>query len=882
MASVSWTQSTSGSWTTPSAWSTGADPLTGDDVTINTANAITVTYTTATLILDSLITGAVDTLNVTGGTLVANNGFALGGALDIGGGLLELKQFGTSSYIGNNVTMTAGALQFTDNGLLDDGVLNQFAGTITINHGILTDEDFGSLGGTVNGNGEIYFNDSSLAGSTVLESGFSIASTTSFDIGQADLFMQESLSYAGEFTLGQTGTLNLNGNALTLSGLAAIYGDVRGGALNLTGTGHLNSMLLDNGALATITGTYNETGAITLGSGSGTGTLSVGSLTSPFTIGTLRITGNNNILEGSGGGTLDITAGSLLEKTAGSSLSGNAVISAIVMNNGTIDAAVGEIIFEGPTGGATSIIGGTLMGAGTVAFDSGSYLLQGESLQGARLLFGDTVNVTLASTGTGGSTLTYGGSWDQTAGLILVENTLDLNGAVALDGGEMKGTATIAVDSTIVHLGQGEDLEGNLTFILGSAGITQTVDQTGGINLGALSDSVDQVTIQAQTTWNLEGSTSISGAFGTITNTGIFEKSSGAGNSVVASDLINASGGTLLVNSGTLSLSGQGTLGGTVGGTGVLEISGAFDIAGGTLLTVGELILDANPQSTVVQATLLGNLTYGNDFAMEGGTLALSGNTLTLAAGSPLIALTSFGAGSILGSGKVVVNSHATIGADGVFSLAQGADLQFNAATQQFSDIVLTGGATAPILAIGATSTYTMGGSAANGGLQIGGTSESVVGTVSVLGTLNASGSNVIAASVVDSGKINIGSGDMQFLGPVSGSGAITIGSGGVLEFDSSNPTSIGVTFGAGAGELYLQSPADYAGKIAGFASGDAVEFGGFAFIGATLTLNGTGLQATISEVNGTALTVNFSTAQTYSNLSLGIGSHGGLSLNHI
>jgi len=869
MTTISWTQTTSGSWTTGAAWSSGAAPLRGDDVTISPGASITVTYATISAVLDSLTTGAGDTLDITSGTLATANGYEFLGALQIGGGLVRLAGGAFGNFIDSNLTMSGGTLQFDNSAVALNGILNQAAGTINIAHGIFTDEDTGNLLGTIAGAGEWLLNQSTQTGSTVLQSGF-VLSAGSVEIANATvvLGLNETLDYGKIFTITQQGTLNLNGNAATLSGISTLDGDVRGGNLLLDGTGHLDGLLLDNGAQATITsitgtsgsGTYNQTGQIVLGSSSGTGTLSVQAG------GLLRITGNDSIYLGSAGGTLS-NAGTI-EKTAGSSFAGQTVIYTEINNAGTIDVAAGTIDFSGPGGGTASNIGGTLMGVGTIDFSNGYYVFSNETLNNARTLFNGSVNATLASA------LTYGGNWDQTGGLILVENALTLTGLTALDGGEMKGVATVTVGPEGgLQLGAGMDLEGNLTFALDS-----NVNQTGAITFGYLSDSIDQATIATGTTWALEGASDISGAYGTITNNGIFEKSSGATDAIVQSNLDNASTGSIIANSGTLSLSGQGTLGGSISGSAVLDISGAFGLEAGLSITVGELILDAPAQNNDVQATLFANQTYSHDFAMEGGTLALDGNGTTNGNTLTLSGVTSLGGGAIIGSGEVIVNAAATIGSLGTLALAQGADLLLNGATQQFADIIMTGGSTAPVLTIEAGASLTV-----NDGLLIGGLQNGVptsVGTVTVDGTLNAHGNATIAAAVNNTGTITLSHGEIAFLGPLSGAGILDISAGAVLDLDNSNLTSSGITFGVGGGELYLQSPSDYMGTIAGFSTGDAVELGGFAYIGATLTV--TGHSATISEMNGSSMTLHFSNAQTATTLQLGVGSHGGVALMHL
>ena len=337
MASVSWTATSSGSWNNAANWS--AAPQQGDDVAINTpGSSITVTYSTGSLALDSLTTGAGDTFDMTGGTLSTADGFNLGGALVMSAGTLRLAGLDNSTVSGS-ISMSGGSLIFAGGATISGGALNQTAGTITINHGALLDQDGGSLAGTLAGSGAFVL--SAGQGVTTFQSGFVLA-TGSVDIASGTVFLQESLNYANKFSLAQAGTLDLNGHAGTLTGYAALDGDINGGSLTVSGGGHLNGMILDNGAVLTVQNSINQTGAITLGGPTGTGTLDITSK------GTLRVTGNDLINQGTGAGSL-VNSG-LIEKTAGNSQAGTMGIYDTVSNaaSGIIDAAIGTIDFRGP------------------------------------------------------------------------------------------------------------------------------------------------------------------------------------------------------------------------------------------------------------------------------------------------------------------------------------------------------------------------------------------------------------------------------------------------------------------------------------------------------------------------------------------------------
>jgi fibronectin-binding autotransporter adhesin len=857
MANVNWIGTSSGNWSTGANWSTGKNPLTGDNVTIAPANSLTVTYSTGSLSIASLTT-SVATFDITGGTLGIANGYDFGGALDISAGALRLVAGNFGDNFTNNVLQTGGNITLLGGANASTGIgasFNQVAGTITIANSTFDLQDAGSLGGTLTGGGRIEFD----AGSTNvinLASGFAL-STGSAEVRSGDLSFNESLSYAHGFELDSGGAISLNGNTLTLSGNTGLNGTITsGGLVNATGTGHLNGLQLENGLLLDITGSYVETGLVELGA-TGSGTLEIGKG------GTLRIANNSSVIVGAGGGEV-INNGLLLKSGGNIQNNGISIIAGDFVNaaSATVSIALGTLEFQGPSSGFTTTLLGTIAGAGTAAFDQGNYLITSNQpvLSVARVLLEGSASITLTTS------FTYGGSWAQTGGTLVVGSpgqtagNLTWNGSTALDGGLLKGTGTV-LGAGPVHLGTGMDLEGNLQFTFKGP-----VSQTGLIGLGELQDAITIATLTSGNTWSLAGSSQIAGFNGEIFNQGTFAKVSGAGTSEVQSGLFNT--GTVSVDSGVLLLSGVGSLGGTVNGGGALEISGGYTLASGLQLSVGEIILEAHNPPNEAQATLAGNLTYANEWAQEGGTLALAGNTLTLNGVASLLS------GAIVGTGTVISNGPGNLG---TISLLQGANVQLNGFTEQSGNVTLTGGSTAPTLTIAGPSVYVM-----DANTHLGGQGDSVIGTVSVAGTLEASGggTNVIAASIVDTGKILLSYGEMAFLGPLTGNGSITISNSATLDILTSNLVTNTITFGGGGGVLDLGNPTEFFGTIAGFATGNEVELQGFSFIGTTDSVSGN--IVTINEANGSSLSLTFSANQTSSQLTLGIGPHGALALIHL
>ncbi len=894
MASVSWTATTNGTWSTGADWSNPAGPQSGDNVSITgSAGLLGVTYAAETLAIQSLATSNT-ALTIASGALTVTQGYNLAGTLAVAAGQLTLDAGNGGDLINGAVALSGGTFALAGGAVLDGSSFNQSGGTLALSRGTLLDQaQSTTLSGLVSGGGQLALN----GVSTVIGTHCAL-SVAAIAVDSDTVFLNENLTYAGALTLSQAGTLNLGTSVLTLSGLADLEGTVANATLALSGRGHFNQLTLENGATAAISGTYSQTGNVYLGQ-VGTGAINI------LAGGTLREVSNTVISNNNLGGTLT-NAGTLI-KTGGNGLIGETQVDACLVNTGTIDSAVGTIAFFGPSNGYTSTLGGTITGAGTVAFDAGNFLIASQgtasalTLTGSHLVLSQSAAVTLTS-----SALSYAGDFAQNGGTLIVGvpgtaggSTLTLTGLTALDGGLLKGTGTV-LGIGAVHLGNGMSLEGNLTFDFGTAtSAAQTVSQTGTILLGNELDAITLAKVGANETWALEGNASIQGQNGTITNTGLFEKASGSGTSVVQSNFLNT--GTLLAASGVLNLSGGGTLGNVVTGAAALDISGGNMVFGQVLipsasgtgtpaygqtlaLTTGELILDGG------QITLDQNLTYAGGWSQESGTLALAdtvSNGASSASASTLTlnGITSLGSGAIEGPGSVVINGPAVLNQGpyptSQLGLLQGAQLTLNGATEQAGTLQLTGGSASPTLTIGTTSTYTLDQAAA-----IGAPNASVVGTVVVAGTLSASadGLNTVTANVIDTGSIRVSNGDLSFIGTLSGAGTIGISNGGTLELHTSNTITTGVNFGTGGGVLSLATPTAFDSTIGNFAAGDVIELQGFAFGSVSAAFaNGTGAGKvlTLTETNGQSITLDFSTTQSLSSLAFYEGPHNGLALVH-
>jgi hypothetical protein len=139
---------------------------------------------------------------------------------------------------------------------------------------------------------------------------------------------------------------------------------------------------------------------------------------------------------------------------------------------------------------------------------------------------------------------------------------------------------------------------------------------------------------------------------------------------------------------------------------------------------------------------------------------------------------------------------------------------------------------------------------------------------------------------VIDTGSILAGSANLRFLGAVSGSGSLVIGAGGSVDFAGTVASSITVSFATGTGAMLIEDQTGtdlFGGLVAGFQSGDVIEFANLStnMSTDTLVLTGGGTIATITDTGGDSASLTFTTAQSSSSLSLGLGAHGELALFH-
>ena len=348
---LSWTGTAGdGNWTNIANWSTGAVPISSDNVCISTSSTITVSALAAanqtinsltflgsgTLSFNSgpltvTATASIPTLNVTGGTITFSGNTGITTALSISGG--------TATF---NGPTTVGALT------LSGGTLGG-AGSLTVS-GVFTWQ-----GGTVTGAGAFTTTGGILINSGTVTLDTRTLSSNSNVTVSCSCYL--NLQNGAMWTQAVTTTFDLQNNfGVNYSNVGAAVTFTNNGTFQHStsvGTASVGLPFVNTGTLKVVTGALQLTGAFM---DSSSGSITIGSgLTLSLTGGAiLNLTGSVN-----GPGTL-ATNSSTVNFNAGSSAIG---LAALTVTGGTVSLASGVSI------GATSVAvsgGGTLQGSGTV------------------------------------------------------------------------------------------------------------------------------------------------------------------------------------------------------------------------------------------------------------------------------------------------------------------------------------------------------------------------------------------------------------------------------------------------------------------------------------------------------------------------------------
>jgi hypothetical protein len=807
MASIVWNAG-SGSWGDANDWNGGL-PVLIDTVLIDTSG-ITVT-------IGAGVAAAAYTLNTSGSTLAMT-----GGTLDtvsqavFGGEFVQTSGVYTVSGVG--ATFTDGIYTSGTVGSTPGGTITALAGAaINIAGG-------GILAGAITGTGSLDFT----GGTTYINTGFT-SSITSININ-ALVGLDINFSTSSDLTVG-SGSLDLFGHTLTVSGNTIVDGTLGNGVLKETGTLTLGSpaglAYLDNGLIVDLVGKVIQSGTATYGTGD------AGAMMDITKTGQYLLNGNVSIDDFSSIGSL-VNSGTLA-KIAGGKVS---AIDVSMTSTGTINAETGTLLLDG----LVNSLNGTVTGNGTLAIAGGQTTLGAKAALSVAGIDQESGILVLTKS------LSYGGEWDMTGGILNFDKekiTLTLDHA-DFDGGLISGYGGTLMLGGLTEIGNNTVIGGPNTLTVLKNGV---VDQTGNITLGQSSNPT--VNIDSGAVWSIEGSSAIFGPYGLIDNLGTFIDPNGSGTAVVGDEF--ESTGTVTVNNGVLAFTSNTYLTGTVTGSGLLELEGGTVLESGLGVSVAELAVS----SDVIVAE---NLAYANSFSETGfGNVDLhGGSTLTLTGAVSLDGGYLTDGGIMTASGPLTVENY-TI---------ENSTLAVSGAAEQTGAIELVGGT----IMVDAGSTYTIDdndsiGSVLGGVVTVAGNmvvdglgQTTIDATVNTSGSLAVNGQELILNGEL-TGAVDLGG---TLGGAISGGGSLLLNSGTFALASGLALTVEAFAIGQGAG-INVASDLAYAGV---FADGGAISLAGSQ---TTLTVSGPGSLSFGASVSGTG-TLVMSGSTTLSGISVQTG----------
>jgi autotransporter-associated beta strand protein len=492
--------------------------------------------------------------------------------------------------------------------------------------------------------------------------------------------------------------------------------------------------------------------------------------------------------------------------------------------------------------------GGVIDAHGAVSTFTGTFTDDGSShghLTIADTNGGGVVALTAANSHSGGTTVQAGA-------------TLQIQSAAALGTGTLSliGTPTVAAKLSVIAsttISNAVTVSGD-PIIDVAGGTTTTIS-------GSISDDQagpGDIVKNGDGTLILSGANSYTG--GTILNTGTLALS-GAGTLGAASGTTTVAGGTLDLGTTTQAQANLNQAAGTVT-NGTINV-GTYQLTGGTLDT-----------SARVNAATSFDLQAGTVNGVLGGAGALTkstAGTVTLARANSYTGATSVAAGTLALSGT------GSISASSGVDVASGATLDLSAATAPEAIKSLTGagsvtlGATALGLTnaagtfsgtIAGTGSLTVAGGTATltGANTYSGGTGIAAGATLALGAGAASGT--IVGNVVDNGTLVVNHTDaLTFAGAVTGTGALVKQNANVLTLTGTNTYSGGTTVSGGKllgntaavqGAITNNATVEFAQATAGTYAGAMTGSGALIKSGAgALTLTGTSAIAGATTISG-------------------------------
>ncbi len=723
----------------------------GDGVVGNVAMG-----STGTLTNNGTITGS---LGITDG--VTNNAGVVTGSTSISGGVLNLNT-GTNladaqdftvngGTVNVNATDTVGTLSGTGgtiNFAPGGSLTTNITGSVTYAGDITGSSNFGDDLIVVQGGGTLTLSGDNTAtnfgrlrvdgfSNLVLQGGNAVGDAGVLEItaGIVDLQANETVGALLGLT---TGTLQLNGNTLTIAG-----GPATDNSLNVTGTGGIT---VTNGSHQ-FANALAYTGATTV------------------TGGAFQLGANDIIADGSA---VTVNGGTLSMQSFSDTVAGVSLQSGSITGSGTLTSLA---VFDVQSGTVSAVLGGTV---------------------GLNKTTGGTVNLTGANTYTGTTTVD-GGTLNVTGSIASLTNIVN-GGSLQVDGASLLDTAEVTLNGTGNLNLTGSETIGSLlsastTSTVTLGGSTLTTGDAGNAAFAGVISGTGGLTKQGAGTFTLSNTNTYTGATnvnaGTLAVTGSLASTNvtvGGGTLQLANAGNNALAdtATVTVNSGTLQIVESETVGGLNGTGGTVSIdadqtltlglaSGSFDYDGDV---TGGLAANLTVAAGATGTQRLDGTVTLSSIDVNGGTLVLSGTNSIgqINVDEGTLRLESNGAAGGA-AGQIVTTGSVIDYADGV-NIATPITLNSNdtqlqvttGSAQQSGNIDETGGPR-PLEKIGA------------GTLTLSGTNTYTGTTTVTQGTLIVSG----GAAIANTGAVDVASGAIfelasgETIGSLSGVAGSTV-----------------------------------------------------------------------------------------------------------
>lgn len=426
-----------------------------------------------------------------------------------------------------------------------------------------------------------------------------------------------------------------------------------------------------------------------------------------------------------------VTNGTLAASLDDSSLSIESKISTVTINATTESSSVstGALVVDGGVGIAKDLyVGGDLNVAGSVAYDGGAVFNGGVTLVGSDTAATESFKI---QNGSAVDKFTV----DSANGNTAVAGTLDVNGQATLASLNVEDLTS----TRLVYVGSNGELvdSSNLTFSGSQLGLTGTLSVSSNATVGGTLGVTGAVTMSS--TLGVTSNATVGGTLGVTGAVSLASTLDVNGQATVASlnveDLtatrivyVGASGelvdnsnltfsGTQLGVTGTLAVSSNATVGGTLGVTGAATLSSTLDVTsnttvGGTLGVTGAATLSStlqvNGATTIGQSgTRVATTVYGTAVSITG----TDNSTIGINAGSAAAKTLTIVASNSVGDASLDINVDDTATLDATsISLDSTDSSNFSmtansASTKTLSIDAVNGGTGSAVIEIGSADT---------------------------------------------------------------------------------------------------------------------------------------------------------------------------------